>query len=200
MKKLVLLLMLLPLALFAQKDECAKHFLKEKKKSKKSKIFGNDEDRVIQTKYMRFYRNGARQLVISFKRTDQNYIVVQQVTTETMSFKTPFVLGAAIRIGIAFENGENYILKFPGNENKVEITAVTTNNYSSNQAPIDSTFDRLLKTSKMTMVELQNPFNNLNQSKIRSEDIKKGDAEDIVEFYNCFVTKAASDNKTVTTK
>ena len=170
---------------FSQKDNCEKFFVNEGKQSKKSVVFS--DDKLLQTKFLFLFKDGARNLTISFKQKDKNYIIVQQYSDQTLSFKRDFILGSAIKIGILFEDNENYILSFKGAENSKERFG---SNMSSNEAEIDSNFDRLLKTKRIIAIEIQNPFNSGNQnSTVRSEDITEKHGAMITEVYNCFLDK-----------
>jgi hypothetical protein len=177
---------LVALNCFSQKDNCEKFFVKEGKQSKKSVVFS--DDKFLQTKFLLFFIDGDRRnLKISFKQKDKNYIIVQQYSDPLLPFKRDFILGSAIKIGILFEDNENYILSFKGAENSKERFG---SNMSSNEAEIDSNFDRLLKTKRIIAIEIQNPFNSGNQnSTVRSEDITEKHGAMITERYNCFLDK-----------
>ena len=176
---------LVALNCFSQKDNCEKFFVNEGKQSKKSVVFS--DDKLLQTKFLFLFKDGARNLTISFKQKDKNYIIVQQYSDQTLSFKRDFILGSAIKIGILFEDNENYILSFKGAENSKERFG---SNMSSNEAEIDSNFDRLLKTKRIIAIEIQNPFNSGNQnSTVRSEDMTEKQGAMITEVYNCFLDK-----------
>ena len=177
---------LVALNCFSQKDNCEKFFVKEGKQSKKSVVFS--DDKFLQTKFLLFFIDGdTRNLKISFKQKDKNYIIVQQYSAQTLPFKRDFILGSAIKIGILFEDNENYILSFKGAENSKERFG---SNMSSNEAEIDSNFDRLLKNKRIIAIEIQNPFNSGNQnSTVRSEDITEKHGAMITEVYNCFLDK-----------
>jgi len=179
---------LVALNCFSQKDNCEKFFVKEGKQSKKSVVFS--DDKFLQTKFLLFYKDGARNLTISFKQKDKNYIIVQQYSDQTLSFKRDFILGSAIKIGILFEDNENYILSFKGAENSKELFGSQGLNMSSNEAEIDLNFDRLLKTKRIIAIEIQNPFNSVDQnSTVRTEDMTEKQGAIITEVYNCFLDK-----------
>ena len=179
---------LVALNCFSQKDNCEKFFVKEGKQSKKSVVFS--DDKLLQTKFLFLFKDGARNLTISFKQKDKNYIIVQQYSDQTLPFKRDFILGSAIKIGILFEDNENYILSFKGAENSKELFGSQGLNMSSNEAEIDSNFDRLLKTKRIIAIEIQNPFNSVNQnSTVRSEDMTEKHGAMITEVYNCFLDK-----------
>ena len=179
---------LVALNCFSQKDNCEKFFDKEGKQSKKSVVFS--DDKFLQTKFLLFYKDGERNLTISFKQKDKNYIIVQQYSDQTLSFKRDFILGSAIKIGILFEDNENYILSFKGAENSKELFGSQGLNMSSNEAEIDLSFDRLLKTKRIIAIEIQNPFNSGDQnSTVRTEDMTEKQGAIITEVYNCFLDK-----------
>ena len=173
---------------FSQKDNCEKFFVNEGKQSKKSVVFS--DDKLLQTKFLFLFKDGARNLTISFKQKDKNYIIVQQYSDQTLSFKRDFILGSAIKIGILFEDNENYILSFKGAENSKELFGSQGLNMSSNEAEIDSDFDSLLKTKRIMAIEIQNPFNSVDQnSTVRAEDMTEKQGAMITEVYNCFLDK-----------
>jgi hypothetical protein len=184
---------LVALNCFSQKDNCEKFFVNEGKQSKKSVVFS--DDKFLQTKFLFLFKDGARNLTISFKQKDKNYIIVQQYSDQTLSFKRDFILGTAIKIGILFEDNENYILSFKGAENSKELfgtDGIVSRglNMSSNEAEIDSDFDRLLKTKRIIAIEIQNPFNSVDQnSTVRTEDMTEKQGAMITEVYNCFLDK-----------
>jgi hypothetical protein len=179
---------LVALNCFSQKDNCEKFFVKEGKQSKKSVVFS--DDKFLQTKLLLFFNDGTRNLSISFKQKDKNYIIVQQYSGQTLSFKRDFILGTAIKIGILFEDNENYILSFKGAENSNELSGLQGFNMSSNEAEIDSNFDRLLKTKRIIAIEIQNPFNSVDQnSTVKTEDMTEKQGAIITEVYNCFLDK-----------
>ena len=185
-----LLLILAALNCFSQKDNCEKFFVNEGKQSKKSVVFS--DDKLLQTKFLFLFKDGARNLTISFKQKDKNYIIVQQYSAQTLPpFKRDFILGSAIKIGILFEDNENYILSFKGAENSKELFGTSRGlNMSSNEAEIDSDFDRLLKTKRIMAIEIQNPFNSVDQnSTVRAEDMTEKQGAMITEVYNCFLDK-----------
>jgi hypothetical protein len=176
---------LVALNCFSQKDNCEKFFVNEGKQSKKSVVFS--DDKFLQTKFLFLFKDGARNLTISFKQKDKNYIIVQQYSDQTLSF----ILGTAIKIGILFEDNENYILSFKGAENSKELFGTSRGlNMSSNEAEIDSDFDLLLKTKRIIAIEIQNPFNSVDQnSTVRTEDMTEKQGAMITEVYNCFLDK-----------
>jgi hypothetical protein len=167
MKTLTLLFFIVASNLIcAQKDECDKCFKKDRKSKQQSSLF-SDENTLL-TKPLIFYPDGSRNLIIQFKKSNENKVLVcrQQTNTRSLSFKWPFVIGNAIKIGIKFNNEQNYILTFEANESS---RFVGNYSISTNEKIIDENLDELLKTALITEIEILNPFNNLNQNTVKAK-------------------------------
>ncbi len=162
---------------------CETCFIKEKKSKSKSTVFSKDV--FIETKQMYLFSQLNRSLHIKFNKNEgKNYVIITQLTN-TDSFKNAFVLGSQIKIGFVFDNKQTYVLTFASAENKNKQT--TSYEITSNQCEIENTFSDLLKNQKIISLEVQNPFLNNNESKVKQWDVPTG--EKINKIYNCFLLK-----------
>ncbi len=171
---------------FAQKDKCDRCFKKDRKSKQQSSLFA-DENTLL-TKPLIFYPDGSRNLVVQFKKLNENNIFVcrQQTDMGSLSFKNPFVIGNAIKIGIKFNNGQSYILTFDANESS---RMVGDYSISTNEKIIDDNLGELLKTALITEIEILNPFNHLNQNTVKSKFITPSTAKKVQFYYNCYLKR-----------
>jgi hypothetical protein len=187
MKTLILLFFVVSSNLiFAQKDKCDKCFKKERKSKQQSSLFA-DENTLL-TKPIVFYPDASRNLIVQFKKSNENKVFVcrQQTNTDAISFKRPFIIGNAIKIGIKFNNGQNYILTFEVNESS---RLVGDYSISTNEKIIDEKLDELLKTALITEIEILNPFNDLNQNTVKTKILNPSQSRNVQFHYNCFLER-----------
>jgi len=185
MKKIILAITCIMFFLsngLAQKDDCDKVFFKEKKSSKKSTVFSNDTNQVLKTKYCAFYSNGIRNVAFSFIKDSEGMklqFVSLLVKTVGLNIKREIILGQNIKIAFIFEDGTNEIIQFKGAE---QDSWFKTAENKSNQNEITLTKELLNKlcTTKIVDIELQNPFNILNDTPVKDSEVKKSVQERIL--------------------
>ena len=193
MKSFLLFLSLLfALNVFAQKDDCEKHFVKQKNINKKSTVF---KDTLIQTKYCYFYSHVQRMVGFSFLKNG-NKLLLNFTSNFSGSGEITknIILGQNIKIAFIFEDGTNEIISFSNNEQNSKDESYTggvSGGLSVTYNNIELT-DILLKkfmSKKITKFEIQNPFGSPNEKKIIQEDINNKVSEYIIEMANCFYNK-----------
>lgn len=184
MKKLLFILLIIPIFCFAQKDPCEKLFFKEKKSGKKSSVFA--ESKKLKTKYAKFYSNGNRMVAISFiNDTEGNKLefLSQLIGVAGDPVKREIILGQNIRIALIFADGSNEIIEFNSSHQKLDNSNALIN---SNEIKLtDELLDKLCKT-KIVSTELQNPFDQINESKVKSKDVPSSLQKRIIQIANCF--------------
>ncbi len=183
MKNLVFILLIVSNISLAQNKDCDKSFFKNKTK-KKSSVFNNDL--LIKTKYCTFVSNGNRSLSLSFIKDGDDLklqLYTLQVTAGTS--KRAYVLGQNIRIGLIFEDGTNEIIKFDGSPQRGSLDHKVTN-ASQNEITLSEKLLDKFSSIKLVGCEIQNPFNTVNTSKVRSYDVKSKIQNKIINFSNCF--------------
>ena len=192
MKKLILttVMILGIIAAFGQKDECKSSFYKQKKKSKESVSFNNEEE-FFKTKYCNIYSNGVRYMGISFIREDtvNKLMFLSGILNGGVVPKSKIVLGKNIRIAFVFEDGTIDIIKFEANENVTSFWGEPDEKSSFNYYELTDTFLTKLNTVKLVKVEMQNPFGTLNETKIRSEPVKNAQQKRIAKISSCFISR-----------
>jgi len=179
------------LNVLAQKNDCNKVFLNEKKSSKKSTVFSNDTNQVIKTQYCGFYVNGNRSVSFSFIKDSQGMklqFISLLLKTVGIDTKREIILGQNIKIAFIFEDGTNEIIQFKGTE---QDSWLKTADNKSNQNEIVLTNELLNKlcSTKIVDIEFQNPFNLLNDTPVKQGEVKKSYQERIILIANCFKNK-----------
>ncbi len=195
MKKLLLLYAFLIFAcntdLFAQKDECAKAFIKVKKSKKKSSVF--DDVKILKTKPVNIYANGKRNLVLSFSFDgEKSRLRFRSMLISSglnpLKFK-PFVLSQNIRIAFVFQDGSNEIIRFKTAEQDLTGTKHKWDVYKSlteNDIMLSDEFLNKLTLKTVKSIDILNPFGKLNESEVISKELIKGQVKYLKRFANCF--------------
>ena len=181
-KNIIILLLMLPIIAFSQ--NCNKYLEKNKNKNNSSSIFDNSN--VVNTKWVKFYNEGARKMYFQFSNRDgKNTLIIQQQTTANLQFKQKLTLGKAIEIALIFDDNTNYFLKFESPEENLGL--LSNKIYASrNFYTISSELDNFLSNKLLVSVEIKNPFSssNNNSDKILIEKAKN--SEKIKLTYGCF--------------
>ena len=167
---------------FAQKrSDCEKLFWKEKKSSKKSSVFSNDN--AIKTKYANFYADGKRQMAFLYERNENDQLKMTFASIYIgEGFKNEIRLGQNIRIAFVFSDGTNHIFQFETNPLE-EGTSVKSH---FNSIPLTDEILNLLKSKTVIDVQLKNPFNSVGDGVVRNEKVNRKQAERINQISSCF--------------
>jgi len=197
MKKLLLLSALLIFAsssdLFAQKDECAKAFIKVKKSKKKSSVF--EDIKSFKTKPVNIYANGKRHLVLSFSFDGEKSrlrLRSMLISSGLNPLKKPFVLSQNIRIAFVFEDGSNEIIRFKTAEQDLTGTKHEWDVYkrlTENDIMLSDEFLNKLSVKTVKSIDILNPFGKLNESDVISKELIKGQVKYLKRFANCFLDR-----------
>lgn len=194
MKKLILVItLLLSIVMFSQKNECDKSFLKERRSSKKSTAFSNTK--ILKTKYCTFFANGNRTVSISFIQ-DSSGLKIQFLSmlleTAGIGKGREVILGRNIKIAFIFEDGSIDIIKFDGAPEKGIFGTMGSTN--QNEIALTDEFLNKLSTIKLIKTEMQNPFNVVNNSPVKSRDVKSKIQKKIIGIANCFKNRISVKN------
>jgi hypothetical protein len=173
---------------YGQKDTCKTCFKKEKK-SKKESSFATDK--FVQTKFVKIFEGGTRDLYALFKYTDSSATLFIKQQSKDPAFKRPFVLGTAITIRIFFEIDSIYDLKFTSNQNDLKLVSLELD-LSSNEKIIDSKLDFLFQNYRILKLEILNPSNINNASKVITEELSAKNSKKLLRYYKCFKLKVKS--------
>ncbi|MEJ6765468.1 MAG: hypothetical protein QNK50_07420 [Flavobacteriaceae bacterium] len=197
MKKLLLLSALLIFSsssdLFAQKDECAKAFIKVKKSKKKSSVF--EDIKSFKTKPVNIYANGKRHLVLSFSFDGEKSrlrLRSMLISSGLNPLKKPFVLSQNIRIAFVFEDGSNEIIRFKTAEQDLTGTKHEWDVYkrlTENDIMLSDEFLNKLAVKTVKSIDILNPFGKLNESDVISKELIKGQVKYLKRFANCFLDR-----------
>lgn len=172
----------------SQNYKCKKVFFKQKKASKESTVFNEGEYKSVKTKYCSIYSNGNRTLSISFKNDAQGmklHFLSLLLKTGGLGLKREIILGQNIRIALIFEDGTNQVIQFESSEQESTFNKAG-NMANENQITLSEELLNKLKSKKIVRFEIQNPFNQLNETSIKSGEVKSKIQEKVIQFANCF--------------
>jgi hypothetical protein len=168
-------------------QDCDKFFKKNKKKKNKSSVFNNTK--VVNSHWIKFYKEGAREIFLQFtNRTGGNVLGIQQKTKRSIIYKQPLVLGTQLEIAFIFEDSTHYIVQF---ENNQEDLGLVLDKYymSRNFLTISNELSDKLSALNIISFEIKNPFSssNINSDKVLIQENQGPDGIKII--YNCFLDK-----------
>lgn len=164
-----------------EKDKCAKAFLKNKKSKGNSELFSDTIH--LQTKYCTFYGDTKRSLSFSFLRNDSSlFLEFASIYMREDGFKRKFVLGPDMAIGFFFKNGTTTVIRFEGAEQRLS----NYGNATSNRIQLSDSLLLKFMTTEIIKFEIQNPFGQLNQSKVFSESLSSKQSKKILQISHCF--------------
>jgi hypothetical protein len=187
MKKLLLFVFVIPLLSSAQ--DCDKYFMKEKV-SKKSIAF--KESNLTQTKMFPLMTDGHRIIYTRFVSEGKEQRM-EIITDYREGLKREIRIGTEQKMALVFADSSINIIEFVSNSQLIQEmkgTAITSAERKySNSIPLTPELFAALKTKKLVMIEIQNPFGMDFNVRTKTFEVSKSEAERINKISICFESR-----------